>query len=67
MTDEEYLAWRIKEHGSWTSIDWRKEYQRIVTVLGQALPSIHRGEQNAATLLLDIAHDIGQKLLEETE
>lgn len=58
--------WFQREHPSGV-VDWYKEYERLLSALEQAMPSICAGETNAATKLLQTALDTGNFLLIKEE
>lgn len=62
MTDQELQQWVVREYPD-GKVDLLAEYQRLLTVLEQAMPSIKNGEVNATTKLLEIAAETGDMLV----
>jgi hypothetical protein len=64
-TQEGKIAQWISKHYPDGVIDWKAEYDRLLSVLSQALPAINVGKPDASTKLLATAVECGEALLEK--
>jgi hypothetical protein len=60
MNSQEFQEWFDREHPS-GNVDWKKEFERLFSVIKQAMPI--QCESKAAMGILEIAIETGDRLL----
>lgn len=68
LSKEELETWLDREHPS-GKVDWRKEYERLWSVLDQALPVVIptiKDSNKCLTGVLLAAHAMGERLLDQS-